>query len=594
MIMESAKIRETFLDFFQEKDHRPVRSASLIPDDPSVLLTTAGMQPFKKYFLGQESPFGSRVTSVQKCFRTSDLEKVGDESHLTFLEMLGNFSFGDYFKTEAASWALELLIQRYGISLKRLRFTYFGGELGLPADQEIRDIWISLGIAPEDIFSFGRKDNFWGPTGRSGPCGPTTEIYYDITGRDCGRGKECQPGCECGRFIEVWNIVFNQYYQDEKGVLSSLGSKGIDTGMGLERLTLAVQQTTSIFETDLFRGLIEQLVDPESYSANPTSCRVIADHLRGLVFLVGEGITPSNVGRGYVLRRLIRRLIENISGVEISDDKIVSALGLIEGDYVKVYPELRGSSSRSWALMEKERIRLDQIVKKGLARVDRSKTTGQKKISGEEAFRLYTTYGLSLNELERHGYDFDRQELETAMQAHRAVSRRGAEKKFGGHGVSELDSEQDKKQRTRLHTATHLLQAALIVVLGDQVKQRGSDINNERLRFDFSFDRALTRPELIAVEGQVNQWIDRGMKVDKEKMPFDQAREAGAVMAQGQDYPEEVDVYAIMDSDGSVVSKEICGGPHVGRTNEIGNFRIVKEQSSGAGVRRIKAVLKNE
>lgn len=568
-----------------------VPSAPLVTEDPSVLLTTAGMQPFKKYFLGEKSPFGPRAASCQKCFRTSDIEQVGDESHLTFLEMLGNFSFGDYFKTEAASWALELLTKHYGLSLARLRFTYFSGEEGLPADLEIKEIWQKLGIDPLVVLPYGREDNFWGPTGRSGPCGPTTEIHYDVTGQPCSRDDQCQPGCGCGRFVEIWNLVFNQYYHDEIGKLSNLEQVGIDTGMGLERLALAVQGVDSIFETDLFQPIIKQF-DPglEDYRNHPASYRILVDHLRGVIFLVSEGVEPSNVERGYVLRRIIRRLVESTEELKIEPEKISSALSWLEEKYSSIYPELKGSAVRSEEVLDKEKDRLSRAVKKGLAQL----TESDRKISGQEAFKLYSTYGLSPQELKKQGYQFDQADLEEAIEEHKEISRRGAEKKFGGHGLKEGDNSSDVDSVKKLHTATHLLQAALREVLGSSVHQKGSDINSERLRFDFAFDRALTEEELDQISRRVNQQIESGLSVEKSRMSFEEAKAQEALIVEGQEYPSEVDVYAIINADGSIYSREVCAGPHVENTRELGRFKIVKEQSSSAGVRRIKAVFEDD
>lgn len=589
--MEADKIRQTFLDFFAQRKHRVVPSAPLVTEDPSVLLTTAGMQPFKKYFLGETSPFGPRVTSCQKCFRTSDIEQVGDESHLTFLEMLGNFSFGDYFKEAAATWALELLSESYGLPLERLRFTYFKGEGSLPADLEIKEIWQKLGIDSSVILPYGRADNFWGPTGRSGPCGPTTEIHYDLTGQPCSRGDQCQPGCGCGRFVEVWNLVFNQYYQDESGNLSDLKQVGIDTGMGLERLALAVQGVNSIFETDLFQPMIERF-DPgrKNYHHQPAPYRILVDHLRGLVFLASEGIEPSNVDRGYVLRRIVRRLIETVEELGIEPEKISLSLKQLEEQYSSVYPELKGSAARAEKVLNQEKERLSRAVKKGLAQL----AGPGRQISGQEAFKLYSTYGLSPQELKKQGYQFDQVELERAIEEHKEVSRRGAEKKFGGHGLKEGSASPGADSIKKLHTATHLLQAALREVLGSGVHQKGSDINAERLRFDFSFGRALTEAELAAVNRRVNQMIQSGLSVKKSRMSLEEAKAKGALIIEGQTYPAEVDVYAIINADGSICSQEVCAGPHVENTQELGCFNIVKEQSSSAGIRRIKAVLKDD
>ncbi len=588
--MESEKIHQKFIDFFTEKGHKFAPSSPLITDDQSVLLTTAGMQPFKKYFLGEPSPFGSKIVSCQKCFRTSDIDHIGDESHLTFLEMLGNFSFDDYFKHEAAAWALELLTDQYHLPLDRLCFTYFGGDQKLDADIEIKSIWQNLGVKENAILPYGRQDNFWGPTGSSGPCGPTTEIHYDLTGQECAKGSECRPGCSCGRFIEIWNIVFNQYYQDERGVLSDLGSPGIDTGMGLERLTLAVQGTSNVFETDLFKGMFS------SFNLNLDSkkipfYRILMDHSRGLIFLVSEGIQPENLGRGYILRRIVRRLIEAASEFNLTDDQMTKGLNWVEQKYSVRYPEIIGMSDKAMAVILQERNRLTKAIQKGLSYVV---VSDDKKISGQEAFRLYSTYGLSPKELQKKGYCFDEEELLRAIEEHKNISRQGVDKKFGGHGIKQDEPLTERIKKIKLHTATHLLQAALQKILNCSVSQKGSDINTERLRFDFSFDRALTDEELTAVASLVNQKIEEGLKVEKQSMAFEDAKKSKAIIMEGQSYPKQVDVYAIINEDGSIFSKEVCAGPHVENTRELGFLKIIKEQSSSAGVRRIKAILKNE
>jgi len=587
--MDSLEIRQIFLDFFVNRGHSLQPSASLVPEDRSVLLTTAGMQPFKKYFLGEKAPFGSRATSCQKCFRTSDIDQVGDESHLTFLEMLGNFSFGDYFKEESMSWALELLTQHYQISTDRLYFTYFEGDHDLPSDEEARQIWIKKGIDPKKILPYGRKDNFWGPTGNAGPCGPTTEIHYDLTGQSCARGKDCRPGCNCGRFVELWNIVFNQYFQSENGQLKNLTQTGIDTGMGLERLTLAVQGKLSVFETDLFQPIFEKLSPDSKNNFRQNNFRILADHLRGSLFLVAERIEPSNLEKGYILRRIVRRLLESVSELNIPFEQLSSAINWIESYYGQFYPELIGSGKRLEIILADEKNRIERALEKGLSQIN-----DNQEIDGKEAFRLYATYGLLPKELKKRGYQFNEQELVDAIERHKEISRRGANKKFGGHGLSESVSSEEQIAITKLHTATHLLQSALREVLGEQVAQKGSDINSERLRFDFSFDRSLDSSELERISDLVNRWIGQNLKIEKKQMKFEDASNGGALVVKNRDYPEEVDVYAIISGDGKIISKEVCAGPHVTSTGDLGIFRIIKEESSSAGVRRIKAILKNE
>jgi len=586
--MDSEEIRKTFLDFFQEKDHAVVDSSSLIPKDDSVLFTSAGMQQFKPYFLGQECEHGDRVTSVQKCFRTSDIEQIGDKNHLTFLEMLGNFSFGDYFKRQAMVWALDLLAQ-YGLDQERLHVTYFKGNDDVSSDQQAYNIWRDLGFSDDQIEGLGREENFWGPTGNFGPCGPTVEIYYDTTQQECPECESAGVNCSCGRFVELWNIVFNQYFQDAKGDLSPLEQEGVDTGMGLERLVMVVQDTPTVFETDLFKPLID-IVEQESsvcYSDSPRPFRTIADHIRGIVFLIGAGIKPDKEGRGYILRRLIRYLIEQETKLNLDNFNYRPLVEFVIEKFQHHYTELNDIESKVIEILTEERKRIQKTTTRGLEQLEK---LSSKNISGQKAFYLYSTYGLSPEEIREQGYNFAQEEFEKAMEEHQKVSRQGAEEKFGGHGLKKGD--QQDQQKVRLHTATHLLQAALRDLFGPEVEQRGSDINTERLRFDFSFSRSLTDKEISRIEEWIDDKIERDLAVEKNSRSLEQAKEEGFLTVSGASYPDEVSVYTILDESGKSVSKEVCAGPHVENIGELGEFKIIKEKSSGRGVRRIKAILK--
>ena len=582
--LTSEKIRQQFLDFFQERGHQLVASHPLVSPDPSVLFTTAGMQPFKSCFLGEECPYLSRVVSCQRCFRTSDLDQVGDISHLTFFEMLGNFSFGDYFSREAVAWALELLVNGYHLDKEKMAFTFFGGSENLPADEETKAILLEVGIPEKKIFALGQEDNFWGPVGKSGPCGPTAEIYYQIKA-----GSPFPQSVEDlnHRFLEVWNLVFNRYFQQEGGKLSDLPQLGVDTGLGLERLVMILEEKESIFETDLLIGLLDILEEKGKigFAQAPRSYRILADHFRGVVFLVADGVRPSNLGRDYILRRVIRHLVENGEKIGFLEPDWPLAIQWVVEKYSPVYPYLQGQEEKVQSVIFQEKERLAKASQKGRQELEK---LDSKKLSGEEVFHLYTTYGLSPEEITEIGYQFSEREFQQAREEHQQDSRRGQEKKFGGHGIQNA---QEEKLKVGLHTATHLLQAALQKLLGPEVRQKGSDIDKERLRFDFSFSRPLTKEEKKEVERWINQKIKKSLVVKREEMDLPEAKKT-AQFVEGAQYPARVSVYSIFDeSSGEVVSREICGGPHVASLAELGQFRIIKEQSSGSGIRRIRAVL---
>ncbi len=575
--LSSQEIRKKFLDFFGKKGHVIVPSSSLVTSDPSVLLTTAGVQQFKPYYTGQLDPkndFGSnRVVSVQKCFRTTDIDEVGDDTHLTFFEMLGNFCFDDYWKKEVIEWGYEFITKELGIDPERVSVTVFSGTEQIPRDDESYKIWHEQIGLPEEKIKFALWDNFWGPTGNSGPCGPTTEIYIDG--------------------VEVWNIVFNEYFCNgsRESLLAGnalirrlaeekLEKNGIDTGMGLERLSAIVQDVSNVFETDLFKPLM--------LSGN----RVLADHVRGIVFLIADSVRPSNKDAGYILRRLIRRVIV-ISEASIIKDLFKKVLDV----YGNFYKELNLETAIS--VFEEENVKFSKTLNNGLKELKRLNV-----VDASSAFKLFESFGLPYEVIKELGgektKDLKREDFDREFKKHQEISKAGAEKKFGGHGLildtGELKAgnEEELKKVTRLHTATHLLQQALRDVLGDGVQQRGSDITAERTRFDFSFSRKLNPEETRRVEQIVNGKIKDDLPVNFQEMSKEEAMKTGALFFFREKYPEKVKVYFIGNpsiGSGHVYSAEFCGGPHVAHTGEIGKFKIIKEEAVGSGVRRIRGVV---
>ena len=567
--MTASELREIFLKYFEERGHTIVPSSSLLPDDPSVLLTTAGMQQFKPYFVGKADPekdFGSLNTvSIQKSFRTSDIDEVGDESHLTFFEMMGNFSFGGYFKKEAILYAKEFI---ESIALDIQYVTIFEGDDKTPKDEESEKIWKSLGVL--DIRMAAREDNFWGPTGSEGPCGPTTEIYIND--------------------MEIWNIVFNEYYCKSDGSLEKLETPGVDTGMGLERLAMVAQGKKNIFETDLFSSITEIL--PAGMDTRVK--RIVSDHARGVAFLLSDGVIPSNKEAGYILRRLMRRMLvyEHILGDSYDSQTLFDIVGK---EYSGFYNEINPETVRDEFAKEKEKFQ--KSVARGLKELER---TGE--IDAQSGFRLYESFGLPYEIIKELGGEkssgLTREDFDREFEKHREASRAGREKKFGGHGLlldtGELKAanEEELKVVTRLHTATHLLQAALRKVLGDEVHQAGSDITAERLRFDFAFDRKLSEEEIKKVEDLINDVIERNLDMGCQEMSYEDAVKTGALYFEKEKYPGTVKVYSAVDpKSGEVFSRELCGGPHVAHTEELVSFKITKEESVGAGVRRIRAIV---
>ena len=580
--MTSEQLRKLYLDFYAGKAHAVIGSASLIPEnDPTVLFTTAGMHPLVPYLLGEKHPAGSRLADVQICVRTGDIDEVGDASHCTFFEMLGSWSLGDYFKKDAIAWSYEFVIDKLGFSPDKFAVTVFGGDEVCPRDEESADCWRRAGVEDKNIFFLGRKHNWWGPAGTTGPCGPDTEMFVDTGAPACS--ESCDPSCGCGKYLEIGNDVFMQYFKDAEGNFRPLEKKNVDQGMGLERLLCIINGYSSVYETDLFDFAIAKLeeLSGRKYGEDEeitAAMRIIADHTRTATFMLGDvkAISPSNVDQGYVLRRLIRRAMRycRVLGVDFSALTVLAEL--FADKYAPVYPNIGEARGRIAAELDAE---------KGLKEFDKvlSHIPG-KVFPGKTAFRLYDTFGFPVEmtaELAaERGYTLDNEGYEKAFREHQEKSKAGAEQKFKG-GLAD-----GGEASARLHSATHLLGYALRKVLGDEnIAQRGSNITPERLRFDFNFPRPLTAEEIAAVEKTVNDEIAAGTPVVCEEMSVGEARDSGAVGVFGDRYGEVVKVYTIGHS------REICGGPHAANTAELGKFRIVKEQSSSAGVRRIKAVL---
>lgn len=591
--LNSAELRLTYLNFFKERGHAVIGSASLIPEnDPTVLFTTAGMHPLVPYLSGEKHPAGTRLTDVQKCVRTGDIDSVGDSSHCTFFEMLGNWSLGDYFKQESISWSWELLTSVLGISKDRLAVSVFAGDEDCPRDEESAAIWEKCGLPKERIFYLPKENNWWGPAGVTGPCGPDTEIFIDTGKEPCS--PECSPACSCGKYLEIWNNVFMQFCKNADGSFSPLKQKNVDTGMGLERTICVLNGCSSVYETDLFCNAIAKIseLSGKVYGENEEetkAMRVIADHVRTATFILGDpnGVVPSNVAQGYILRRLIRRAVRFARVLSLPDDAIEAVSKVYIEQYKDVYPELTENSAKVIDELSKECSRFRKTIEQGLKEFER--VIGYlppevKRLSGKTAFKLYDTFGFPLEmtaELCREkGLEVDVKGYEKAFEEHQNKSRSGAEQVFkGGLADNQVATE-------RLHTATHLMNAGLRKLVNADIRQRGSNITAERLRFDFNLDRPMTPEEIKAVENYVNEAIKADVEITCEEMTVADAKASGAIGVFDSKYGEKVKVYTMGE-----YSKEICGGPHAKHTGELGKFRITKEQSSSAGIRRIKAVL---
>jgi alanyl-tRNA synthetase len=593
------ELRRKYIDFFKSKGHAEISGKSLIPEnDPTVLFTTAGMHPLVPYLLGEPHPAGKRLTDYQKCIRTGDIESVGDPSHLTFFEMLGNWSLGDYFKKEAIAWSYEFLTkpEYLGIPVEKLSVTAFAGEEGIPKDEDSASIWRSLGIPEERIYFLPREDNWWGPAGETGPCGPDSEMFVDTGKAACG--PDCRPGCHCGKYFEVWNDVFMQYNKDQEGRYVPLAHPCVDTGMGIERTVAMLQGKRSVYETEAFTGILKALGDisgktygaPGNDPEMDRSFRIVADHVRTSTFILGDpkAVLPSNVGAGYVLRRIIRRAVRHGRKLGIEGSFLSAPASEVIANYSAPYPELAENSARILEELRKEEEKFLETLIKGehefAKMLPNLLKNPQKIMSGRLAFKLYDTYGFPIELTEElaleNGLTVNRPEFDEAYKKHQELSRAGSEQVFKG-GLAD-----HSEVSTKYHTATHLLHQALKNVLGDHVAQKGSNITAERVRFDFSHPAPMTREEIAEVERIVNEQITRDLPVRMDMMSLDEAKASGATALFGEKYEAVVKVYTIGD-----FSKEVCGGPHVERTGALGKFKVQKEQSSSAGVRRIYGVL---
>ena len=592
MKITSNFLREKFLKFFADRGHAVIQSASLIPEnDPSVLFTTAGMHPLIPYLLGQKHPKGTRLCDVQKCVRTGDIEEVGDDSHLTFFEMLGNWSLGDYFNHESIKWSYEFLTspEYLGLDVNRISVTVFAGDEDAPRDEDSANVWKACGIPAERIFYLPKKNNWW-IAGTTGPCGPDTEIFWDTGKPACG--PNCDPSCDCGKYLEIWNNVFMQFNRQADGTYLPLAQKNVDTGMGLERTVCVLNGLKSVYDIDLFAGALAKIQELSGKAYDETTkkaMRVIADHVRTATFLLGDpvGVVPSNVDQGYVLRRLIRRAVRMANSLGMPKGSIAEIAKVYIEVYKDVYTELTENATKIIDELNKEEEKFSKTLVAGEKEFFKviSHIPGNV-VPGGTAFKLYDTFGfpveMTVELAAEQGYTVDLDGFKKKFAEHQAKSQAGSEQRFKG-GMAEGGG----IETTHLHTATHLLQAALRRVLGDEVKQKGSNITPERLRFDFSFGRPMTKEEIAEVERLVNEAIQAKLPITCVELPIEEARKTGAIGLFGDRYGEVVKVYSMGD-----FSKEICGGPHAENTGDLGTFVITKEQSSSSGVRRIKAELR--
>ena len=649
----SAQLREMFQKFMESKGHHRIQSASVIPEnDPTVLFTTAGMHPLVPYLMGTPHPAGTRLTDVQKCIRTGDIDDVGDPSHLTFFEMLGNWSLGDYFKKEAISWSWEFLTspEYLGLDKNRLAFSVFAGNDDCPRDVESHDLWRSMGVAEDHIFYLPKENNWWGPAGITGPCGPDTEMFIITDKAPCG--PNCSPACSCGRYLEIWNDVFMQYNKQKDGSFLPLAKKNVDTGMGLERTICVLTGKKTVYETDAFADILAKIAElsGKTYGESEEvtkAFRIIADHMRTSTFILGDdrGVSPSNPDQGYILRRLIRRAVRYGMSLGMAEGFTAQIARVIIDQYREVYPELERNSAFVLEQLQLEEGRFARTLKQGEKEFEKvyanavntrallesilnaedkaafaRELAQQKKLrpspdmlpiieaanagdeaalvaalnarmatldtlDGRSAFKLYDTYGfpieMTIELAAEKGLKVDEADFAERFKKHQELSHQGADQKFKG-GLAD-----HSEQTAKLHTATHLLHAALRKVLGDEVAQKGSNITAERLRFDFSFGRKVTPEELQQVEKLVNEAIQAKAPIVCEEMTVPEAKAKGAIGLFESKYGEKVRTYKMGE-----YSFEICGGPHATNTGDLGEFKIMKEESSSAGVRRIKAVLK--
>jgi alanyl-tRNA synthetase len=602
--MTADELRTKYIEFFRSKDHAQIQGKSLLPEnDPTVLFTTAGMHPLVPYLLGEDHPAGKLLVNYQKCIRTVDIDSVGDWSHLTFFEMLGNWSLGDYFKEGAIKMSYEFLTSPrwLGIPAEKLGVTVFAGDENAPRDNESADVWRSLGIPESRISYLPKEDNWWGPAGTTGPCGPDSEMFYYVGDKPCG--PDCKPRCACGKWLEIWNDVFMQYNKDAEGRYVPLSRKCVDTGMGIERTVTVLNRKKSVYDTDIFAPIIAAVEEALKCKygedgEKDRSVRIICDHTRASTFILGDpkAVSPSNVGAGYVLRRLIRRAVRHarkLSGGEAPAPLLSPVAGVVIEKLKGPYPELAENRARITEELDKEERKFLETLQKGEHEFEKLLPgllkDPRKIMSGRVAFKLYDTYGFPIELTEElaaeNGMKIGREEFDEAFRKHQDLSRAGGEQVFKG-GLQD-----NSEIVTKYHTATHLLHKALKIVLGDHVAQKGSNLTAERLRFDFSHDAPMTKEEIGKVEGIVNEQIGKKLPVTMEIMDLEKAKAAGAAALFGEKYEAQVKVYTIGKSAGDCFSKEVCGGPHAENTGALGKFVIQKEQSSSAGVRRIRAAL---
>ena len=581
--MNALELRNKYLDFFERHGHKVIPSAPLIPEnDPSVLFNTAGMQPLVPYLLGQKHPEGTRLTDYQKCIRTNDIEEVGDNRHLTYFEMLGNWSLGDYFKEESIAMSFEFLTKDLEIPVDKLSVTCFGGNELIGEDEESASYWEKAGIPKERIYFL--KDNWW-IAGETGPCGSDTEIFYDTGKPKCS--PECNPDCDCGKYVEIWNNVFMEFFKHEDGSITPLSQKNVDTGLGLERVNMLLQGKETPYDTELFVDVMKKLEELQKVD-NIFSRRVVAEHLRSSMMIICDGGRPSNLDRGYILRRLIRRMIRHMNKLQIDLNELSNLIDLDIDVLKEMYPDLVKNKEQIKQVLLEEKDKFVKTLAHGEREFEKEvkklKEQGKEKIEGKVVFRLYDTYGfppeVTQDLAKENDMTIDMDGFKELFKEHQEKSRAGSEQKFKGGLASTGEME------TKYHTATHLLNAALKQVLGSHVHQRGSNITSERLRFDFSHDAKMTDEEKKATEDLVNKWIEEAIPVEKLEMKKEEAVNIGAEAMFIEKYADIVSVYKIGD-----VSIEICGGPHVSNTSELGHFKIKKEESSSSGVRRIKAIL---
>jgi len=585
--MTSKDLIERYLKFFKDRGHVVIPSAPLIPEnDPSVLFTTAGMHPLVPFLLGEKHPGGKRLVDNQVCLRTNDIDEVGDSSHQTFFEMLGNWSLGDYWKKESITWSYEFLTKEIKINTEKLWVTCFEGDNDIPRDTESSEIWESLGISKDRIIFLPKEDNWWGPAGQTGPCGPDTEIFYDLTGKPCG--SECKPGDGCGRFFEIWNNVFMQYNKNKDGSFELLKQKNVDTGMGVDRTTAVLNGLSDNYLVeDLWRGIINSIeeISQKKYTENLKAFRIIADHVRASTFVVAEGVIPSNKLQGYVLRRLIRRSIRFGRVLGIRKPFLSKICKSVISTYKGRYPILIKKKKKILNILTQEENKFTLSLKKGLKEIKNIK-----ELNGKNAFYLYETYGFPLELTEEiageKGQKIDKEVFEDEFEKHKNLSRSASAGIFKG-GLSDASEEV-----TKLHTATHLLHKALRIVLGESVGQKGSNITSERLRFDFSHNQKLSEEEIKKVEKIINEQIEKDLAVTFETKSLDEAKKEGALAFFGEKYGEKVKVYTVGDKNGDWYSKEVCGGPHVSSTKNIGRVKIIKQEKIGAEIVRIYATNK--